>query len=155
MGLLEGLEEVLDPVVVLLDNLSYHLEPDIAPVDMVDFLSGLAGMPVDDTLSIDVRRWLVMAAATIGRSRGTRAGLQVALDLAFPELDPEVRDHGEASSGRDPQAAPAVSPGSFEVRVSRTPSPGQVAQLTRCIAEHRPIGTGFRIVVAGSEGEER
>ena len=148
MGLLEGMEQVLDPVVVLLDNLSRHLEPDVAPVDMVDFLAELVGMPVDDTLPVEARRRLVMNAAKIGQRRGTRAGLQLALDLAFPELSPHVHDGGKVSSGRDARTVPAAPPASFEVRVSRTPTAGETAQLARCIADHQPVGVTHRVVVA-------
>lgn len=151
MGFLEGLEEVLDPVVALLDNLSWHLAPEVAPSDMVDLLAGLVGEPVDATLPVAARRRLLTEAATIGRARGTRHGLQRTLELAFPELDPDVRDDGRVTTGRDPRAAPAASPASFEVRVSQEPSRGQVAQIDRCIEHQRPAGTDVRILVGRPE----
>jgi phage tail-like protein len=155
MGLLEGLERVLDPVVALLDNLHRHLEPDIAPADMLDFLAELVGAPVDDTLPPEVHRKLVTAAATIGRTRGTRASLQLALGLAFPELDPRVRDGGEVTTGSDARAVPAASQAAFEVRVSQAPSAGQAAQIARCIADHQPVGITYRIVVGARRSEGR
>jgi phage tail-like protein len=101
MGLLVGLEQLLDPVVAMLDNLTGHLQPATAPADMVDFLTELTGAPLDDTLAVPARRELVKAAASIGAARGTRAGLQLALTCAFPELEPQVRDNGQVRWGRD------------------------------------------------------
>jgi phage tail-like protein len=146
MGLLEGLEQVLDPLVALLDNLPLHLEPATAPAELVDFLTELAGAPLDRTLPLAARRRLLAAAAPIAAARGTRAGLELALRCAFPELEPEVVDHGavRASDAAAPAdlAPPAVS---FEVLLADDPSPRQAAQLARCVADHRPAGAAYRV----------
>ena len=39
-----GLEGVLDPVLALLDSLPAHLDPDLAPQDMLDLLAGWLGV---------------------------------------------------------------------------------------------------------------
>jgi phage tail-like protein len=158
MGLLEGLEQVLDPIVILLDNLASHLQPANAPVDMVDLLLAMSGAPVDPTLPIASRRQLACQAAAIARSRGTKAGLQLTLTCAFPELGPEVRDHGDTTwAGAEGQPPAQPSPASeqppqgsaFEVLLAQEPNPSQQAQLTRCIADHLPLGATYELTVAG------
>lgn len=139
MGLLKGLEQVLDPVVALLDNLSSHLQPATAPADMIDFLSRLTGAPVDPTLPVEARRRLLQAGARIAAMRGTKAGLELALRCAFPHLEPVVVDHGGAT------CEPAAGRASFEVhvRASRPLSPDVRAQLDRCVADHLPVGVVY------------
>jgi phage tail-like protein len=158
MGLLEGLEQVLDPVVILLDNLASHLQPASAPEDMVDLLLAMSGTPVDPTLPIASRRQLACEAAAIARSRGTKAGLQLTLICAFPELAPEVRDHGgatwalaESQAPTQPSPASTQPPGdsAFEVLLAQEPTPSQNAQLVRCIADHLPLGATYELRVAG------
>jgi phage tail-like protein len=167
MGLLEGLEQVLDPVVVVLDNLAWHLRPASAPADMVDFLTELTGAPVDDTLPLAARRRLAMAAPHISASRGTRAGLQLALKCALPELEPQVRDNGQARWGRDTASMVAIRarddgrapPGegtesataraAFEVMVVREPSTLERAQIACCVADHLPVGATYALGVQG------
>lgn len=106
MGLLEGLERVLDPLVILLDNLAGHLRPATAPAEILDFLMEAIGAPVDHTLPLQARRALAIDAARIARSRGTKAGLQLALEHALPDLKPQVLDNGGATWG--PRASPPV-----------------------------------------------
>jgi phage tail-like protein len=169
MGLLVGLEQLLDPVVVLLDNLTPHLQPAVTSAEMVDFLAGLTGAPLDDTLELAARRELVEAAARIGAARGTRAGLQLALTCALPELEPQVLDNGQVRWGRDAAHMRAVgdsdgragSPGAggapsdagdrgagpsssaLLVLVARKPSTLEIAQLDRCVADHLPLGASY------------
>src|SRR5690242_2503125 len=45
-----ALEEVLDPVVVVLDCLAAYLDPDLAPLQMVDAMAAWLGMEPDEQL---------------------------------------------------------------------------------------------------------
>lgn len=167
MGLLEGFERVLDPVVMLLDNLASHLQPATAPAEILDFLMEAIGAPVDDTLPLPARRALAIDAARIARSRGTKAGLQLTLEHALPDLTPQVLDNGGATWGprasppapadhpshapadRSPPAPEAATPSAFEVLLAREPTALQRAQLVRCIADHLPVGARYGYRVAG------
>jgi phage tail-like protein len=167
MEMLQELERMLDPIVIVLDNLAAHLEPATAPEEMIDLLLEATGAPLDRTLPLQARRGLAREAARIARARGTRAGLQLTLELAFPQLAPEVLDGGRATWARrgDAQAdaveegppAPGQSPPSasasterrtFEVRIAQKPTGVQRAQLTRCIADHLPLGATYELTVA-------
>jgi phage tail-like protein len=160
MDMLEELERVLDPIVILLDNLAGHLEPATAPAEMIDLLLEMTGTPLDRTLPPPARRGLAGEAA---RARGTKAGLQLALERAFPDLESEVLDNGKATwAHRTVAQASAPEPGppaerpaqsteqaAFQVRLAQAPTDAQLAQLTRCIADHLPLGATYELAVAG------
>jgi phage tail-like protein len=172
MALLVGLEQVLDPVVVLLDNLTPHLQPAITSAEMLDFLATLTGAPLDDTLETAARRELVKAAARIGAARGTRAGLQLALSCVLPNLEPQVLDNGQVRWGVDSERMRAIgegndragprgggpggvppeigdrgvaTPAAFDVLVARELSALELEQVERCIADQLPLGTSYRL----------
>ena len=94
MRFVAALEEGLDPVVTTLDCLPAYLEADLAPPDMLDLMAGWLGLEPDETLALDRRRELVRRAAELGRRRGTRAGLELALQVVFPDLPLRVEDGG-------------------------------------------------------------
>jgi phage tail-like protein len=158
MLLLEELERVLDPVVILLDNLASHLEPATAPTELIDFLLEMVGAPVDGTLLPQARRGLAADDAQIARRRGTKAGLQLALEHVCPDLQPKVIDNGHAtwagsSEAPSPTPAPPASrtptDPSFEVLLARMPDALQEAQIARCVADHLPLGASYRYRVTG------
>jgi phage tail-like protein len=172
MEMLQELERMLDPIVIVLDNLAAHLEPATAPEEMIDLLLEATGAPLDRTLPPQARQGLAREAARIARTRGTRAGLQLTLELAFPQLAPEVLDSGSATwvQREDAQpgsvegdlpmpgpGAPPVTPQSsastgrraFEVRIAQEPTGVQRTQLARCIADHLPLGATYELTVAG------
>lgn len=124
MGMLQELELMLDPIVILLDNLAAHLEPATAPIEMIDLLLEATGAPLDRTLPPAARQGLAREAARIARARGTRAGLQLTLELAFPELAPEVLDGGRATwTPRGEAQAGAIEAGRSEAGPAAWPGP--------------------------------
>jgi phage tail-like protein len=126
MGMLEGFEQVLDPLVILLDNLVSHLQPATAPAELLDFLMEMTGAPVDRTLSLQRRRKLAIHAARIARGRGTKTGLQLALEDALPDLEPKVLDNGRATWGPRERARSAGKPGAASSsEAPRLPSAGE------------------------------
>ncbi len=157
MVLLEELERVLDPVVILLDNLASHLEPATAPTELIDFLLEMVGAPVDETLLPQARRGLAADDAQIARRRGTRGGLQLALEHVCPDLQPTVIDNGRATwagseappSAPAPPASQTPTDPSFEVLLARMPDALQEAQIARCVADHLPLGASYRYSVTG------
>jgi len=86
MRFLHALEEVLDPVVATLDSLPAHLDVDLAPEHALAGLATWLGVDEVESLNPKQRREAVRRAGELGRLRGTRAGLQLALSLFFPAL---------------------------------------------------------------------
>ena len=84
MRFVGALETLLDPIVAMLDALPEHFDPDYAPRDILNLLSAWLGVDLDESQPIAVQRDTIRRAAELGRRRGTKGGLELALSLAFP-----------------------------------------------------------------------
>ena len=84
MRFIGALETLLDPIVAVLDALPAHFSADHAPRDVLDLLSAWLGGDLDESQTPAQRREMVRKAAELGRRRGTGAGMELALSLAFP-----------------------------------------------------------------------
>ena len=96
---LESLETTLDPIVATLDVLSRYFHSTLAPRDVLDLLASWVGLPVDESWPDDRLREALARESEISRRRGTKAGLELALEIAFPELPLGSRT-AAASPGR-------------------------------------------------------
>src|SRR3954470_13962618 len=101
MRFVGALEAVLDPIVAILDGLSAHFDPDLAPRNILDLLSAWLGVDFDESQTISARREKIRQAAELGRRRGTVVGLELALSLSFPSLPLRVEDEGTVSYSTD------------------------------------------------------
>ena len=94
MRFVGALESVLDPIVAVLDALPEHFDPDYAPRHILNLLSAWLGVTLDESQPIAVQRDTIRRAAELGRRRGTKGGLELALSLAFPGVPLRVEDEG-------------------------------------------------------------
>src|ERR1044072_409868 len=90
MRFIGALEELLDPIVAVLDALPAHFDPDHAPRDILGLLASWLGADLDESQEIRHQREMVRRAADLGRKRGTVAGIELALELSFPCVTPRV-----------------------------------------------------------------
>ena len=97
MRFIGALEEVLDPITATLDGLHHYLDPDFAPRDVLLLLCAWLGLDTDETQTTGELSALVRHGAQLGRTRGTAAGVELALRLAFPRLSLRVEDEGGVS----------------------------------------------------------
>lgn len=154
-----GLETVLDPIVTLLDSLHAHFDVELAPPDLVALMAAWLGLDVPETLDADrevderLHRALAREATQLVRSRGTRAGLERMLRLAFPALDIAVEDTGEATTAAAPRAAPDAPEPEFTVVIGAAEVAPQTQTVLRSIVRrHVPVHVRGRLKV-GPEGE--
>jgi phage tail-like protein len=153
-SLLEALEEVLDPIVAVLDALPAYLEPDVAPHDALRLLAAWLGVASDDDWLDARRRATVRRAAPLARLRGTRAGLEEALAIAFPDLPLSVEDSGDVRWREDDLGAPAPEP--TVTVVCETPLDEDVQHaIDRLIDENVPAGVRARLWVRPRRRGER
>ena len=147
MRFVGALEEILDPVFGILDALPAHFDPALAPRDILSLLSAWLGVDIDESQSIATRREKVAQAAELGRSRGTPAGMQLALTLTFPNLPLRVEDQGGVSWSTDINAKAEAKPASFVVYCDK-PIPEELqAAVARCIEQVKPVHTTYRLRV--------
>jgi phage tail-like protein len=150
MRFVGALETLLDPIVAVLDALPAHFSPDHAPRDVLDLLSAWLGVDLDESQTPAQRRAMVRQAAEIGRRRGTRSGLELALSLAFPKLPLRVEDLGGVRTA-PPEEGGEVPPASFIVYCDKPIAEEAQAAVARCIEQYKPVGTTYRLRVKAAK----
>ena len=104
-----GLDEVLAPVLLTLDNLDAYLDPRTAPEDVLPWLASWVGLSLADVRTRERQRALVRAAADLHRWRGTVRGIVTAVEVVF-DATPEVAETGGVAASLNPQAGFPGSP---------------------------------------------
>jgi len=146
MRFIGALEELLDPIVAVLDALPAHFDPDHAPRDILSLLAAWLGVDLDESQEIRHQREMVRRAADLGRKRGTVAGLELALGLAFPNVPLRIEDQGGVRWSLDQHPIDAPPP-SFIVYCDKPVQEEVQAGIARCIEQHKPVGTQYRLRV--------
>jgi phage tail-like protein len=96
-----GLDDVIAPIVSVLDCLDAYVDPLLAPDDFVDWLADWVGAPLDDHWDDEVRRRSVLAAVSLHQLRGTADGVRAVVELATGG-DVEVVEPGTATWSTTP-----------------------------------------------------
>jgi phage tail-like protein len=155
--LVAALERVLDPVVAVLDSLPAHFDPELAPVDILGLAIAWLGLDHNEAQPTAQVRALVQRAAELGRLRGTRDGMALALELNFPQLPLRIEDGGGVMWGADGEL-PDPGPPAFVVYCDAPISHDEAASVARVIESVKPAHVGYRLRVKGpgaqSEGED-
>lgn len=157
MRFIGALETLLDPIVAVLDALPAHFSADHAPRDILDLLSAWLGVDLDESQTPAQRREMVRQAAELGRRRGTRAGMELALSLMFPKLPLRVEDLGGVRTDPPTEGmnAPAAT---FIVYCDKPIAEETQAAVARCIEQSKPVHTTYRLRVKAAkkkaEGEQ-
>jgi phage tail-like protein len=146
MRFIGGLEELLDPIVAVLDALPAHFDPDHAPRDILSLLAAWLGVDLDESQEIRHQREMVRRAADLGRKRGTVAGMELALSLAYPDVPLRIEDQGGVRWSLDQHPVEAPPP-SFIVYCDKPVAEDVQAGIARCIEQHKPVGTSYRLRV--------
>ena len=146
MRFIGGLEELLDPIVAVLDALPAHFDPDHAPRDILNLLAAWLGADLDEGQDMRHQREMVRRAADLGRKRGTVAGMELALKLAYPDVPLRIEDQGGVRWSLDQHPVDAPPP-SFVVYCDKPVQEEVQAGIARCIEQHKPVGTSYRLRV--------
>jgi phage tail-like protein len=150
MRFIGALETLLDPIIAVLDALPAHFSADHAPRDVLDLLSSWLGIDLDESQTPAQRRAMVRQAAELGRRRGTRGGLELALSLAFPKLPLRVEDLGGVRT-TPPKEGTEVPPATFIVYCDKPIAEEVQAGVARCIEQYKPVGTTYRLRVKAAK----
>ena len=145
MRFVGALETVLDPVVAILDALEHLVEPDLAPQDLLGLLAAWLGVDLDESWPEERKRELIRRAGELHRLRGTRAGLELALSIAFPDTPIRIEDGGGVTWSRSPDGA-AVRPsgeGGFVVYCDVPLE--EPAVLAQAVEQLRPVHVPWRL----------
>ena len=136
-SLCAGLDEVLAPVLLSLDGFPAYLDLGTAPEDMVAWLAQWLGMTVDPNAALGQQRELLQSAGELHALRGTRRGLELAVqaELGVPV---QVVETGASSWSAQPGGELPGEPVPAVVVVAR-PQDGQDVDIERLDALVRAI----------------
>jgi phage tail-like protein len=155
MRFIGALETMLDPIVGVLDGLPAHFDPDHAPRDVLDLMAAWLGVDLDESQEIRHQREMVRRSAELGRRRGTVRGLELALELSFPDVPLRVEDQGGVRWTLDASGKPADAPPPSFVVYCDKPVPEQTqAGIARCIEHWKPVHTTYRLRVKAPKKKE-
>jgi phage tail-like protein len=154
MRFLGALESLLDPIVAVLDGLPSHFDTDYAPRDILNLLAAWLGVDLDESQELRHQREMVRRAADLGRRRGTVSGLELALELSFPDVPLRVEDQGGVTWSLDFKPVEAPPP-SFIVYCDKPVAEETQAAMARCIEQHKPVGTAYRLRVKAAKKKDQ
>lgn len=123
--LLEGLDQVVAPVLSTLDNLHAYFDPELAPGDFVRWLAGWLDVALREDWSDHRRRALVACAVELYRWEGTVRGLE-RLAGAYVDGEIDVEDTGGVVWSASPAGA---LPGDPDAHVRIRIRPAQARQV--------------------------
>jgi phage tail-like protein len=154
MRFIGALERLLDPIVAVLDGLPAHFDPDHAPRDLLALMAAWLGVDLDESQDLRLQREMVRASAELGRRRGTVSGLELALKLSFPHVPLRIEDQGGVKWSLDQEPVEAA-PASFIVYCDKPIPEETQAAVARCIEQHKPVQTTYRLRVKAPKKKEQ
>jgi phage tail-like protein len=150
MRFVGALEELLDPIVAVLDALPYHFDPNFAPPDILNLLAAWLGVDLDEMQTISQQREMVLRSAELSRRRGTVKGMELALKLHFPDVPMRVEDNGGVIWHGNP-GSPNKSSSSFVVYCDVPVEENLQAAIARCIEQFKPVHSTYRLRVKAAK----
>jgi len=147
MRFIGALETLLDPIVAVLDTLPAHFSADLAPDDLLSLLASWLGIQIREAQPTAERREILRHAMELSRVRGTRAGIEMGLRLAFPGVPFRVEDPGSITWGTDPTAKPEAPAPSLIVYCDMPLETERAASAARLIEQLKPAHVSYRLRV--------
>jgi phage tail-like protein len=160
MRFLFALEEVLDPIVALLDALPAQFDVDIAAPHVLALVGNWLGLElgdywlrldrIDDRIEARLRR-LVTDAPQLMQARGTPAAMATVLRDMFDDLPLTVEDSGRCTHSAEGTELPDADPPAFKVTCATPLAADEAARLRRVVAEVRPVHVSGTLSIGGVE----
>jgi phage tail-like protein len=150
-----ALDDLVAPLLGVLDCLAAYFDPALAPADFVAWLGGWVGVEVTGDEPEETLRRMVAGAAAAHRLRGTARGVAEVVRLAFG-VAPEIEESGGASwSARPLGSFPGEQVPRLTVRL-RVPDPTAIDQdrLEGLVASVRPAHVPCIVEVVPTERSE-
>ncbi len=143
-----GLDEVLAPVLMSLDGFASYLDLGTTPADMLPWLGGWLGMEVDPGEDLDLQRALLASAGELHAIRGTRRGIELALEAALG-VNVRVTESGGSAWSLQPDAE---MPGTPQPRIvvtvdSTEDDPIDEERLDALVQQIKPVHVAHRLQI--------
>lgn len=160
MRFLLALEEVLDPVVALLDSLPAQFDVDIAAPHVLALVGNWLGLElgdywlrfdrIDNAIEARLRR-LVTDAPGLMQARGTPGAMARVLRDMFDDLPLTIEDSGRCTHSTEGTDLPDADPPAFKVTCAQPLPADEAARLRRVVAEVRPVHVAGTLSIDGVE----
>jgi phage tail-like protein len=143
-----ALEPLLDPIVALLDSLPAYVDADLAPEDVLSLLARWLGLEVDEAWPIERKRELVRRADELARRHGTKTGLELTLQIAFPQHPLRVEDSGGVSwAGKESKKGKGAAGAGFVVYRDAPLDEHELGAVSRLIEQVKPVNVTYKLRV--------
>jgi phage tail-like protein len=149
--LTSALDDVLAPVFCALDNLEAYFDPELAPMDFVEWLAGWMALVLDESWPPERKRAFLGQAAELYRWRGTVRGLAGVIAI-HTGVQPEIVDSGGTEWSPVPSRGLPPRRG-HHVTVRLTVPRGStidVNRLDRIVAATKPAHVAHKIELVRS-----
>jgi phage tail-like protein len=131
-------ESFLAPIEKQIDTQQYYLDPQMTPMEFLDWLASWLGVELDADISEKQRRRLLVEASRLYKLRGTRQGLIEYLEIISGGRV-EIVEHFSENFRLGPQSfmGPGIAlgkeniPNTFGVKVWIPPLPGAVSEAEK------------------------
>lgn len=100
--LLGALDQVLAPVLTVLDCLPSYVDPGTAPPDMLAWVGTWLGVALEPDWPPAKRRRVVAAAVQLYGGRGTLAALRTVLETVLDRTDATIEESGRTTTSATP-----------------------------------------------------
>jgi phage tail-like protein len=144
----DGLDAVLAPVLLTVENLPTYVDPDVAPMDFVAWLASWFGLELDPSWSEERARETVRRIARLQRFRGTVRGLTELVEV-LGGGSVGVEDGGGVWATLDP-GAPLEGEHRPDVRVVVTGGDEGLRAVTPGLVRSY-VPTGIRVLVESAD----
>ncbi len=146
----EAFDDVLAPIINVIDCVHGYLDPRLAPEEFVRWLSSWFGVLLDESWPMAAQRAVVAEAVDLFRMRGTMAGLRRHLDIVV-DGDVEITESGGTSWSIRPRPDPPTDVDHW-VRVAVRPrDPGALSDdaVAAVIRAAKPVHVSHSLEVIG------
>ncbi len=99
-----GLDDLLAPILMILDAIDFYADPWLAPPDLLDWLGEWVGAEIPPDLPVESRRRLIATSADLHGRRGTLSALREVLDTTTEAVIHDVDDGGSTTWSTAPRA---------------------------------------------------
>lgn len=148
VNFVDGLDDVMAPIMQVLDNFPAYLDPELAPPDFIEWLATWVGLVLDRNWPLERRRAMLARATELYKWRGTQQGLSEHVQL-YTGVEPEIEDSGAVTWGVAPNSPlPGSNEPTITVRV-RVGNDDDVDEqrLDRLVAAAKPAHVRHRVEV--------
>ncbi|MFC9508549.1 phage tail protein [Streptomyces sp. NPDC057002] len=151
-----GLDDVIAPILSVLDCLDTYFRPSLTPLDFTQWLGSWVGAETAGDEPEARLRAAVAAAAYLHRIRGTRRGLSEAVRLAFG-VEPEITESGGAAWNARPLGPfPGAPRPRLHVHLRLpAPTPADRYRLETLVSAARPAHMPYTVQVTAGAPAER